>query len=508
MYKILILTHCYETPYWVAETIRAIKNTGNALCTIAQIELSGEKGNTSLPYFSKMTRVGRYFLLNNSDKYFENVNLKAEYKFTLAEQLKTQLSQEEFDYILWLGDTKRVDQFKRYCTRPLWYFDNVTTVKNRLDSAFISMHSNESFTPFALYETKGEVTTLIGWAISNNSPYSIQTARQSYASLMGIPARVLSKDIPSAGVSRWYGHKHEDHIDPRINIIFLIILYVRFARVVIKKILTKLRKPRWILGLVEERYESIERFPELKNIRILKPPNRNIGWADSFIIEHEKKVIIFAEEIDKKGKGHIVALTPTKNRILTQNILKEKYHLSYPYIFEYKENWYMVPESSENRTVSLYHATNFPYEWEWEMDIFKETSFVDSTIFKFKNKWWLFANGKKYANSFNEEMYIFYADSPLGEWKPHQLNPVKNDIRVTRCAGRPQIFNNILYRPAQDCSLRYGHRIIWNKINELSPTEFEEEIVGAIDPEWINGLDATHTINIQGNYFILDGYTK
>lgn len=506
MYRILTLIHTDETPFWAAETIKAIEETGMATCTIAKINLSKDGGNTNIRYFSWITWLGNFFNLKNSDKYFDHVNIKALHTFSSGKNLENILLQEEFDYVIWLGDSNRVNEIKSYCSKPLWYFSNMTTVKNRIDGAFIGLFNLQHWTPIGLYESFQSSAKLIGWAVSNNSSYSLQTARASYASVIGIPARVLLKQLPSESVLPWNDYKNQSKIN--VNFWFIFKLFMRFVTVIYYKIFAKFSKPRWVLGLVKENFENVTQVPDFNNIRILKHPDKNKGWADSFIVEDKGEIVIIAEEIDKKGRGHIVGINVEENRVSSYDILKEKYHLSYPYIFKYKKKWYMTPESSENKKISLYIAEKFPHKWKWQSDILQDIEMVDATIFEYEDKWWLFANGKKYADSFNEELHIYHADSPLGDWEAHVLNPVKNDVRSTRCAGRPQSFNNIFYRPTQDCSLRYGYRIIWNKILKLSTSEFEEEVVGVTNPNWIEGIDSTHTIDVQNNYFVLDAHTK
>lgn len=40
--------------------------------------------------------------------------------------------------------------------------------------------------------------------------------------------------------------------------------------------------------------------------------------------------------------------------------MERPYHLSYPFLFEYGEQLYMLPESAENRSLDVYRYTHFP----------------------------------------------------------------------------------------------------------------------------------------------------
>lgn len=76
----------------------------------------------------------------------------------------------------------------------------------------------------------------------------------------------------------------------------------------------------------------------------------------------------------------------------------------------------------------------------------------------------------------NAELQIFHAESPLGPWSNHFLNPVMyGDARAgARMAGRLLIHNSRLYRFGQDCSGTYGRNIVAYRIDTLSPTEFDQ----------------------------------
>jgi hypothetical protein len=47
-------------------------------------------------------------------------------------------------------------------------------------------------------------------------------------------------------------------------------------------------------------------------------------------------------------------------------VLERSYHLSYPFIFRWGSDIFMIPETSDNRTVEVYRAVEFPGKWELE----------------------------------------------------------------------------------------------------------------------------------------------
>jgi hypothetical protein len=105
---------------------------------------------------------------------------------------------------------------------------------------------------------------------------------------------------------------------------------------------------------------------------------------------------------------------------------------------------------------------------------------------------------------FSDELHLYYGDSPLGPWKPHAKNPVKSDVRNSRPAGRPFYWKGDLYRPAQDSSQRYGYGMRINRVVQLTPSEFREEEVSQILPQWRRDLRGTHTLNICDDLTVID----
>ena len=71
--------------------------------------------------------------------------------------------------------------------------------------------------------------------------------------------------------------------------------------------------------------------------------------ADPFVIKKENKNYCFVECFDyseKKAKINVYELSE-KEYVFIGTALEESFHLSFPYIFEFNNDIYMVPESSK-----------------------------------------------------------------------------------------------------------------------------------------------------------------
>jgi hypothetical protein len=204
-------------------------------------------------------------------------------------------------------------------------------------------------------------------------------------------------------------------------------------------------------------------------------------------------------EIDKKGmKSEPVV------------ILKQPYHLSYPFIFEHDGQYFLIPESEENSTIQLYAAKNFPYEWEFKMNLMENIKAVDTTLFFKDDKFWLFANIREMEGaSASEELFLFSSDTLFTkEWKNHPCNPVISDVKSSRSAGRLFYKNGKLYRPSQDCSVRYGYGTVINEVIELNERNYSEVKVSGITPDWDDDIVATHTLSYDEGLSVVDATLK
>ena len=114
------------------------------------------------------------------------------------------------------------------------------------------------------------------------------------------------------------------------------------------------------------------------------PYSKNYWYADPLTFEYKGRPYLFTEAFDrKKSIGSIaVSAIDRKGHISKpQVIIKEDYHLSYPYVFCWNEGIYMIPETSANMSVNLYRCVDFPYKWVKEAQMHIDEVFVDADVF-------------------------------------------------------------------------------------------------------------------------------
>ncbi|CAM0954245.1 unnamed protein product [Alopecurus aequalis] len=156
--------------------------------------------------------------------------------------------------------------------------------------------------------------------------------------------------------------------------------------------------------------------------------------------------------------------------------LDEAWHLSYPFVFKYENEIYMMPEGNKKKELRLYRATKFPLEWTLEKVLINRP-LVDAALIQFEGNWWIFASDfTRHGTEKNAELEIWYSSSPLGPWNEHKQNPIyKSDKSLgARNGGRLFIFEGTLYRPGQDCSGTYGRKVKLYRVEKLSKEEYKE----------------------------------
>ncbi|HJY77960.1 MAG TPA: hypothetical protein VKE95_15095, partial [Burkholderiales bacterium] len=205
----------------------------------------------------------------------------------------------------------------------------------------------------------------------------------------------------------------------------------------------------------------------------------------------------------------MIEIGPGGRRSAPVRVLERDYHLSYPFLLEHDGSLYMIPESAQNRSVELYRCVDFPSRWRLEQVLLEGVRCVDATLHRAGDRWWMFANGAVgESDYFDDELHLFHAEHPAGDWKPHRLNPVKSDPRGARPAGRLYHHGNVLYRPAQICVPRYGAGLSINRVQRLTPQDYAERQVQRILPAEKDGILCLHTVNRAGALTVVDACTQ
>ena len=197
--------------------------------------------------------------------------------------------------------------------------------------------------------------------------------------------------------------------------------------------------------------------------------------ADPFMVRRVGVWYMFFEVLNQAtDRGEIGLATSGDgfNWTYQQIVLAEPFHLSYPYIFEWQGETYMLPETLGAQAVRLYRAETFPTRWSWVGSLV-EGSCADPSIFRYNEKWWMFACATPYQH---DTLRLYLADELFGPWREHPANPIVSGNRHNaRPAGRVLTFDGKLIRFSQDCVPVYGTQVRAFEIQELTNTSYVEE---------------------------------
>ncbi|VXA95117.1 conserved hypothetical protein [Burkholderia sp. 8Y] len=243
--------------------------------------------------------------------------------------------------------------------------------------------------------------------------------------------------------------------------------------------------------------------------RLLIPSPGDRFYADPFLWRDAAgQVHLFFEDLPyatNKGVISHVTLDPVSGSCNAppRVVLERPYHLSYPFLFDYAGDVFMIPETSANRTIEVYRAAPFPDAWVHHATLMENLVAADTTLFHEAGTWWLFTTIEQGGGPNWDELHLFHAQSPFGPWEAHPGNPVVSDCRGARMAGN--VFRDEhgrLIRPAQDCEREYGAALRFWEITALSASHYAETQVAVMNAP--SSRSGVHTWNRTGDITVVD----
>lgn len=266
------------------------------------------------------------------------------------------------------------------------------------------------------------------------------------------------------------------------------------------------RQEDWNVGYCDC---DIKEFLEFKgekktDIHWFKKPKRNCYFADPFVIKTPKDTYIFFEWYSySKGKADLAVALKSENFEIYHKITDFKEHRSYPYIFEYDNIIYCMPESNQTKRVVLYRFDENELKLEKDTVLLEGFPIVDATLYHHDNKWFMFLVNQKNSHTHLE---VYHSDNLKGPYQAHSNNPVMIDCSKARPAGKIFEYKDKTIRPSQNCTEHYGQSIILEEIVNLNDkffsTKYYDKILPIENSDYNKGI---HTINSDNNITVFDG---
>jgi len=196
--------------------------------------------------------------------------------------------------------------------------------------------------------------------------------------------------------------------------------------------------------------------------------------ADPFLIKFQTKFYMFFEVWNGRTKQGDISFSSSIdgfNWTYGGKVLDLDTHISYPQVFEWKGEYYMVPESGDSGRVMLFTTSSFPYNWELDTILLKGRNFKDPTLFHHLDTWYMFT-----SNTGGKNLDLFFSENLRGPWIEHPMSPLrKNDPDFCRPGGRIININGKIIRIAQDDYPSYGNQLWAFEIEELTRSEYKEK---------------------------------
>jgi len=265
------------------------------------------------------------------------------------------------------------------------------------------------------------------------------------------------------------------------------------------------RDDRWSVAFLAGSWRgaTLRRGVEIEN-----PPNRY--FADPFVATKNGRTVCFVEDYSyatKRGSITAVELRDEKRYEILGPVIEESFHMSFPYIFEWKDELFMIPETCDDASIRLYRCVEFPMKWRFEKAIMTGVDAVDSMVFELEGRWWLLTTlATDGIRDHMSQLMAFYSDRPdSDEWCPHEMNPLIFDSTIARNGGILDATSGAPVRCRQKQGFnQYGEALSLSRILELTPSSFKEEHVGSVTPDFFPKLKGCHHMHSDDRYVVYD----
>lgn len=267
----------------------------------------------------------------------------------------------------------------------------------------------------------------------------------------------------------------------------------------------------WRIGIVQAPIQQIatagglDTFP----IKWIDAPRSLSFLADPFGLWHDGRLYLFAESYDyrtQRGTIVVFVLDDTFNVIEQRTVLAEPWHLSYPFVFKAENEIWMLPEAYKSGKLTLYRATNFPWQWKQVPEFSFPSAAIDASPFFAEGCWWMFYTPPKPRAARTSVLMLARADHLMGPWQNIIEQPVRQDKSGARMGGTPFMHKGNVILPTQDCSQTYGGalRLLEIPPADLGMSEFSSGALLQAPASSAPFTDGLHTLSAVGNITLID----
>ncbi len=239
-------------------------------------------------------------------------------------------------------------------------------------------------------------------------------------------------------------------------------------------------KPLWQIGIFSGSSPlTLAPDPGIPNPVITRESVTDVPCAfvaDPFLVRSGNEWLLFFELLNRNTHLGEIGLSRSPDLVHWSYhgvVLAESFHLSYPKVFQWEGTWYLMPETHQAREVRLYVADPFPSRWTHAHTLLTGRQFLDATVFRHAEHWWMFVEASEPIR--HDTLRLYHSDHLTSGWVEHPMSPVvEADPEIARPAGSVIHDGERLIRFGQKCKPRYGTGVRAFEITELTTTAYSE----------------------------------
>lgn len=231
-------------------------------------------------------------------------------------------------------------------------------------------------------------------------------------------------------------------------------------------------------------------------------PNSFRYWAaDPMVFSHQGQTYIFAELYDYILRWGVIGFA----RYLGDGsfspwepIIREDFHMSYPYVFRSGEEIFMIPETTQRKALLLYRAVEFPHRWELHKILREDVTWADTSVIRDGEGYTGYTQAYNSGDGMDLQIWLDKNLELCGE----RAMP-EHDPDTFRPGGRLFWHHGKICRICQDCRDGYGKALFFrfdDRQVHLMPQElcYTKQIL----------LDGMHTYSATEEFEVIDLKTR
>ena len=266
-----------------------------------------------------------------------------------------------------------------------------------------------------------------------------------------------------------------------------------------------LNNQNWNIGFATTTSEKLVEQKNLGKVEWLKHQYKDRFFADPFVYsQNESEIVVFVEELEfDKPVGRLTELVvdaKSKKLLHKYTLLELDSHLSYPAIICNNGEVMVYPENGATGKLTLYKYDKNAHQLK-EVGVVIEEGLADATIRKIGDTYYMFATK---VPKTQEDLYLYKSLKFDGDYE--EVGLISQGRKHSRPAGDFFEAGGNLYRPAQNCSKRYGGAVEIMNVCFSGDGKYEENHCFSLNPTSFKYNLGLHTINFYEKGCVIDGY--